>query len=413
MKKIIALFLICSLLLLSFIACENNTNETDNNINNDSDLMLFSGGDGTETAPYKISSADDLVLLASEINAGKDYKENFFSLTCDIDLNNIEWMPIGNGSNSFEGVFDGNGFTIKNLKITKGVSYDKDFSDIVSHQYVSGLFGSCKNSTIKNLTIDTAEVTVRDITDSKQVYAGVLLGYMSVDTSAEISNVKILNSKISANFNEATPQLLQIGGLVGYIYDDGNSVSHIKNIHSDVTISVEDGNGRSNRIGGIAGTLATNSQIEVSDCSSYLSVKVDSEKCYNYENYFGVFGSTQAGDETFSVKNIFSKVTVNKIYDDLYGYPAYTANAIIGKAFHSKQQDGSVIGGYNLKNVFGYVEQKNENSTETQISKQLYEMPSHALYTETNCMGVETLPTTHGFDLDIWDISTLDKPKIK
>ena len=412
MKKIIALFLLCSILLLVFIACQSDENKSDDVID-DCNVIGFIEGRGTENDPYLISSADDLVFLASEINAGKDYKENFFSLTCDIDLNNIEWTPIGNGTNSFEGVFDGNGFTIRNLKIANGISYDKEFSDMVSHQYVSGLFGTCKNSTIKNLTIDTAEVTVRDITDSNQVYAGVLLGYMSVDTSAEISNVKILHSKIYANFNESTPQLLQIGGLGGYIYDDGNSVSHIKNIHSDVTISVEDGNGRSNRIGGIMGCLTTNSQIEVSDCSSYLSVKIDSEKCYNYENYFGAFGSTQAGDETFSVKNIFSKVTVNKIYDNIHGYPAYTANAIIGKAFHSKQQDGSVIGGYKFENVFGYVKQRNDNSDETQISKQLYEMPSHALYTETNCMATETLPTTHGFDLDIWDISTLDKPKIK
>ena len=45
-----------------------------------------------------------IAYLAKEVNSGTDYQGKHFTLNRDWDLNNIEWTPIGNGTNSFHGI---------------------------------------------------------------------------------------------------------------------------------------------------------------------------------------------------------------------------------------------------------------------------------------------------------------------
>ena len=111
---------------------------------------------------YEVSSVAVLKLLADKVNNGKDYFEGkTIKLGADIDLNNEEWTPIGSAykDHGFMGNFDGNGKTIKNLKIT-ALTPDAD-------NYVyAGLFGVTegidannqnyiKNLVIENVTIAT------------------------------------------------------------------------------------------------------------------------------------------------------------------------------------------------------------------------------------------------------------------
>ena len=111
---------------------------------------------------YAIASAANLKVFANKVNAGEDYFEGkTVKLANDIDLNNIEWTPIGSAykDHGFMGNFDGNGKTIKNLTMTK-LTPDAD-------EYVyAGLFGVTegidannqnyiKNLVIENVTIET------------------------------------------------------------------------------------------------------------------------------------------------------------------------------------------------------------------------------------------------------------------
>ena len=106
-------------------------------------------GNGTETDPYQISTADGLKWFRDKVNSAKTSDETKICavLTADIDLKNEEWSPIGIGegvywgSRSYSGTFDGKGHTIKNLSI-----------DNSSAQYV-GLFGHVIGGTIRNLTV--------------------------------------------------------------------------------------------------------------------------------------------------------------------------------------------------------------------------------------------------------------------
>ena len=60
----------------------------------------------------------------------------------NIDMNGVEWEPI----TEFNGIFNGNGYTISNLKITGNNSN-------------VGLFGFTSDGEVKNLTVNNAEVS--------------------------------------------------------------------------------------------------------------------------------------------------------------------------------------------------------------------------------------------------------------
>ena len=110
---------------------------------------------------YTILTAPGMFWFANEVNSGANYFDGkTIKLGADIDLNNAEWTPIGSAykDHGFMGNFDGNGYSIKNLKMTK-IAADAD-----GYVY-AGLFGVTegvdkdnqnyiKNLTIENVTID-------------------------------------------------------------------------------------------------------------------------------------------------------------------------------------------------------------------------------------------------------------------
>ena len=92
-------------------------------------MAQFAGGNGTQGNPYQINTAAQLAQLASFVNTGNSaYNAAYYLLTANINLsgydtNNITfnsgngWMPIGNQTNPFMGLFDGNGYVITGLCI--------------------------------------------------------------------------------------------------------------------------------------------------------------------------------------------------------------------------------------------------------------------------------------------------------
>lgn len=80
----------------------------------------FAAGDGTQGAPYQISSAGELANLAKMVNDGKTDENTYFELTADIDLDGKEWTPIGTKDSQFAGKLFGSGNTISNLTVGGG-----------------------------------------------------------------------------------------------------------------------------------------------------------------------------------------------------------------------------------------------------------------------------------------------------
>ena len=134
--------------------------------------------------PVLISTAEELMNFASAINGGESYAGKVVKLTGDIDLGGSEWTPIGQtgtsygATNYFQGVFDGQGYTIKNFKITETNG---------GANYAAGLFGfiDAADATIKNLNVDNAEVNGHH-------WTGVIAGYIT----GSITNCTVTNSKV-------------------------------------------------------------------------------------------------------------------------------------------------------------------------------------------------------------------------
>lgn len=94
----------------------------------------FSGGLGTSSTPYIISTAEELARIPVLITGGTNLEGVYFKLSNDIDLSGKEWI-----ARSFKGVLDGNGYMIKGLYIKKSSNYQGLFSTISRKAIIKNL----------------------------------------------------------------------------------------------------------------------------------------------------------------------------------------------------------------------------------------------------------------------------------
>ena len=109
--------------------------------------LYSTGSDGIEGCAYSINGIDDLEELQKYVAAARKTKGIIFFMTRDVDMSykyhvdGNSWKPIGNVDNPFQGIYDGQGYTVKYIYINTG---DDD----------QGLFGHVNmGATIKNLGI--------------------------------------------------------------------------------------------------------------------------------------------------------------------------------------------------------------------------------------------------------------------
>ena len=201
----------------------------------------YDGGDGSKDNPFIIKTDLQLAKLAREVTDGKSstmYSGQYFLLSSDIDLGKGIWMPIGTLKKStagyFGGTFDGDGKTIRNMKIY----WTTNGGDEASWGLFSRLNGTKDNfATVTNLMIDNArlEVSTEKLpTEDGTVKMGVVVSDL-VDY-AEVSNIIIKNSTITDRDEKySTKNTCRIGGIIGYL--DGKNY-RIFNLSSDTRINI-------------------------------------------------------------------------------------------------------------------------------------------------------------------------------
>ncbi len=77
-------------------------------------------GDGTRDNPYLIKSLEDLCRFRSLVNIGVSFNGDWVRQELDLDFKDVDnWTPIGDfdTENCFQGIYDGAGHTISNLRI--------------------------------------------------------------------------------------------------------------------------------------------------------------------------------------------------------------------------------------------------------------------------------------------------------
>ena len=215
MKKRIGSVLLALALCLSLLpatALAEGEGDTESGVTTPN-MPTYSGGSGTESEPWLISSVADLQLLANTINDGKaarfdadaaasgkgvagNYYGYYFKQTANLDLSGIDnWDPIGYSGSGlyFAGNYDGDGHTISGAKSTGKV--DKlDQTDKDSYGCATaGIFGWVAFGSVKNLTVKNADFLATG--DNNKSYAG---GVLAVAYSCTVENCSVYNSKIES-----------------------------------------------------------------------------------------------------------------------------------------------------------------------------------------------------------------------
>ncbi len=182
------------------------------------------GGDGTIAAPWQLSDVYGLQGMGKLLNMS-------FVLANDIDAtatlnwyNGAGFMPVGNSSTNFSGIFDGQGHRINGLFINRGNSERV------------GLFGSTQGATIHNVGL--MDVSVKGVG-----YVGGLVGRASGGT---ITNAWVTGSVTGGEYS------YDVGGLVGEL-----SNGSLTNAWSTVSVTAIDGGS----VGGLVGYLRNSSSL--------------------------------------------------------------------------------------------------------------------------------------------------------
>ena len=160
------------------------------------DISTFKAFDGENPQDVTwIHNATELLSFSEDVNSSMDYAGKTVRLACDIDWHeNTNFPVIGDNDRPFKGIFDGNGYSIRNLDI-KGY-------DVAALFYKIG-----ETATVKNLTLENIKVE-----GSKKAYGFVVENYGTID------HCTVTGGTVSAkdNFSDAVGFMKQNGGTVTY-----------------------------------------------------------------------------------------------------------------------------------------------------------------------------------------------------
>ena len=180
-------------------------------------------------------------LESTTAKVQESFKDKTIRLDKDVNLNNLAWNPIGRiGVSStdftyaFKGTFDGQGHTIYNLN--------------VSSEGWAGVFGIVYKGNIKGLSVTGVKI-------NSSRMAGAIVGqiYGSIDDChVENANILMLPNWTGSAYDNGD----KVGGIVGWLGDNGNNNHIIGCTAYDVTIKAY------RDMGGIAGYIGTTTTVE-------------------------------------------------------------------------------------------------------------------------------------------------------
>ena len=136
MKKSFAAVLCCGVLLFSS-GCEVRTTPQASAQDSVGHVLETTTVDNEEY--YLLTTEEDLQVIGKQYPLSGNY-----ILDHDITLSD-EWMPIGSSDEPFTGIFDGNGYIIYNLTVTKKTD------DM-------GFFGAAEDAVIRDVILENADI---------------------------------------------------------------------------------------------------------------------------------------------------------------------------------------------------------------------------------------------------------------
>ncbi len=347
-------------------------------------------GTGTLNDPFLISSAKDLVWLGVICNGGTAkiqttyFANKYFKQTCNIDLSEFWWEPIGGyntrvklssgGTNvlhhRISGTYDGNGYEISGVytnsnertctHLFKGAN--ATYSTSGFQKIAVGLFGSKTGKEICNLGVVNSYIKGQNYTATN--YVGAISGYQGTIKNY-YSNASVVGSYYVGGIGGYTPiasncsfsgQVISLGNYAGGIA--AVAVDAINSCYN--TGNVINYKGAAGGIVGLAGanvnycynTGEVTGVNNVGGITAYTGTTAKSIKsCYNTgvikgsSNYVGGI----SGYGYSNLTNCYNKGVVEGV-DSVGGLVGYRANTI-----RNSYNVGQVVGQTNVGALIGNV----------------------------------------------------------
>ena len=248
----------------------------------------------TASKVVTVASAEELALFAKEVtDDGKNYSGYNLNLANDVDLGEYLWKPI-NGYNRLSGiVVNGNGHTIRNMKV-RGCTN--------SSVYGAGFIGDINGAvTVKDIAFDGADVFFVNYAKPQCAgnVGGIVLGYTYGTTLFE--NVSVTNSSIWG--------FGKIGILLGMGADPGVKVTFKDCVSKNNTIHA------AYDMGGLAGMIQRGNGVDnasVENCTVE-NITVDYyEECVDVQGKATLKENDKNGADV--IKEVSGKYWVNGGY---------------------------------------------------------------------------------------------------
>ena len=238
-----------------------------------------------------INEPKDLAWLISYVNGyngSAPHPGAVATVTADLDMSDCIWVPIGDATHNFEGVFDGGGYEITGLRCSMtGISSQ-------------GLFGYVDHGTVKNTFVLGGTLTAKD---RDRVYMGSIAGVVK-------NGGKVYASEGALNLNTIAETTI-MGGLVGLLENS--------TLHS--SISVANLNGY--QMGGLVGeTTGSSVLLNCYAFSMFNDAKVENESGDIIPNTHYVAG--MVADNAITIENCYVRRRKQNNVASIYAFDAHT-----------------------------------------------------------------------------------------
>jgi len=315
---------------------------------------------------YKIENRDQFLGFLSR---KLDYAGCTVTLACNIDMKS-ETVCF---ENKFAGTFDGNGYSIQNLKVAQGLFPVIQSGAVIKNLHISnasmtgersaGVIAGRNNGTITNCVV-TGNLEVTSNMDFTAGIAGVNEG---------IIERCVFAGRITAESNIAD-EAKNIGGITGENNGEIQSCYAMGNINTKAAL--------------VAGIAATNtSASNIKDCANYMSIEgvhtiagiaaINEGNVLNCTNYgavrqknnaqeIGEAGGIVAQNESGTISDCYNYATINGEARNIGGIAGTTSGAIsrCGNtgSITGLANVGGIVGLYNGNRAYSISECYNQGS---------------------------------------------------
>lgn len=258
-------------------------------------IVLYLGVVFPAFAADEIPDGYTPIYTAEDLNNIRNNLSGNYILMNDIDLSVYEkWVPIGTEETPFTGTFDGDNYSISNLKIHDTLNNN--------NKYLVGLFGNVSNGTLKNIVIANVDINVSWNGETEASYR--------LKTSALAANSaksKIIDCSASGNISLSGFEWCSVGGIAGY--STTSSIANCSN-YAEIIVKLVSSS-RTAYVGGVAGYLLGN----IDECCNFGSIGTTGTASSRFFAVGGVLGKSDSPD---FLKNLYN---IGKVYTECdHGY---------------------------------------------------------------------------------------------